>query len=742
MSTSTNNEIIKRKEISEPIVKNMFESQKEFIVLGLVGKTGSGVSTVSNILNSDFNELKLPQPCEESHADINKTEYRLMYNFAEKNWRKFYKIKTSSLIVTSALKKTKEEFCEYLFGFLPNDPVSESHESEYKHNINETVKSLYEKTIDFHLDNLAVKGIDENKIDHSEYSNSLKNFKSDIQSLTSTNPDNVNVNIDKGIISLSVVEVNNLFYKYKETRINKTGLKNYLFYEILFQYIYFELPKITQSFWTDLSKASKGLIKTIILQDMGNNLRITKKEPFSKDSIEEDGYSGIAELINISIKLLRDYKYKKFWMLMHNCKTSYTKEEQRLINLEKQAFIVIDSIKNPYESMYLKKRYSNYYLIAIYTDESRRKRRLEHNLRLESTEIDVIDITEQLSEFKKNYREYKKKSGIIDDEGSNRQSNTNMLEQIFKKMSAIKCDSIYPFIMQNIQDCIESADIFINNKDESYSFLSLKKKVLRYVCLIMYPGLVLPTAIERCMQIANTAKMCSGCISRQVGAVLTDNKYNLMAIGWNQQPENQVPCLYRSITEARNHCNSEAYSDYENDDNKSFQENIKIPVDTYYQKKDLCSITNEGRNISYCFKDIYNEIEKNKNQIHPRALHAEETAFLNLNRTGADSINGGYLFTTSSPCELCSKKAMYMGITRIYYVQPYPGISDSHVLSAGVTNSRPELELYTGAIGRAYTQLYTPIMPKKDELELWMGHKVSVSDYPKFDESRGEKNNE
>ena len=72
-----------------------------------------------------------------------------------------------------------------------------------------------------------------------------------------------------------------------------------------------------------------------------------------------------------------------------------------------------------------------------------------------------------------------------------------------------------------------------------------------------------------------------------------------------------------------------------------------------------------------------------------------------------------------------------MGITKIYYVQPYPGISNEHVLSSGKQGDRPELELYTGAIGRAYTQLYTPLIPKKDELELWMGHKVSIKNYIK-----------
>lgn len=36
----------------------------------------------------------------------------------------------------------------------------------------------------------------------------------------------------------------------------------------------------------------------------------------------------------------------------------------------------------------------------------------------------------------------------------------------------------------------------------------------------------------------------------------------------------------------------------------------------------------DGRNCSYCFKDIKNSITPNeKNQVHTRSLHAEENAF-------------------------------------------------------------------------------------------------------------------
>lgn len=91
-----------------------------------------------------------------------------------------------------------------------------------------------------------------------------------------------------------------------------------------------------------------------------------------------------------------------------------------------------------------------------------------------------------------------------------------------------------------------------------------------------------------------------------------------------------------------------------------------------------------------------------------------------MSKYGGTGIKGGYLFTTASPCELCSKKAFQLGIKSIYYIDPYPGISQSHILNFG-KDKKTELILFHGAIGNAYISLYTPKMPFKDELEMMIG---------------------
>lgn len=333
--------------------------------------------------------------------------------------------------------------------------------------------------------------------------------------------------------------------------------------------------------------------------------------------------------------------------------------------------IVVDAIRNPYEAFFLKRRYANFYLVSINTSNEERLRSLREYRKLSDDEIKVLD--------DKEYPE---------------------------KISGSK-----KFIAQNIQECIEVSDIHIHNsKNSEYTHNDLVSQLAWYVTLMMHPGLVMPTSIENCMQIAYTAKQNSGCISRQVGAVVTDDTYSVKSVGWNSTPQGQIPCLLRSAEDLIEGRNKSDYSEYELKDH-SFRKALN-------EKYSNLIATNKesNRNFSFCFKSIQNEIEGEKNQVHTRALHAEENAFMQIAKHGGQKLLGGVLFTTASPCELCAKKAYQLGLKKIVYIDPYPGIATQHILSAG--KNKPDLELFRGAVGRAFYQLYQPLMPYKDEMEL------------------------
>jgi len=355
---------------------------------------------------------------------------------------------------------------------------------------------------------------------------------------------------------------------------------------------------------------------------------------------------------------------------------------QLQFNNHRPARIAIDALRNPFEIQYFRDRFASFYLVAVTTPDKDRKSRLTV-LNLNNTEIKKLDSKEYPAENK-------------------------------------PLAGYQQLVSQNIQACIEKADIFIHNAGEAVEGQSPNLKVLthqllEFVSLMQHPGLITPSKVERCMQIAYSAKANSGCISRQVGAVVTDKNYSIRAVGWNDVPAGQVPCLLRKAEDLIDGSDALSFSEYELHDEK-----FKARITGRYKQFKL--VDTGGRSSAFCFKSEFNSLDaKNKgNQVHTRSLHAEENAFLQISKYGGAAIEGGILFSTASPCELCSKKAFQLGIRKIFYIDPYPGISISHILSSGPANARPEIVLFQGAVGQAFHRLYDPILPYKDEIEAFI----------------------
>ena len=171
-----------------------------------------------------------------------------------------------------------------------------------------------------------------------------------------------------------------------------------------------------------------------------------------------------------------------------------------------------------------------------------------------------------------------------------------------------------------------------------------------------------------------------------------------------------VSCIRRNLFDVCTSFDTSAYSDYELADDSEFR--------GYIGKYNLKNRSNyyvlDGLPFVYCFKDAYTKISGQNNQVHSRALHAEERALAAVSKS---VIKGGYLFTTSSPCDMCSKRVKEAEIDTVYYIEPYPGIAETNVTNSGLSNNRAKYLLFQGAIGRAYNQLYAPVIPLKDELD-------------------------
>lgn len=438
--------------------------------------------------------------------------------------------------------------------------------------------------------------------------------------------------------------------------------------------------------------------KTRLIHDLANNLREHKTV---RNLILEDNPKTLDNIYTVAITI---NKLIKIWRSenKNHCK------------------IVIDSLKNSLELSFFKEKFAAFYMVAVKKNLSERNNELKA----------------QIQSFGYNENDTKKHL-----------TNILLLDE-----SEYKGDDVNKglFAFPDIENCIQKSDYHLyfsntrkgiyeecvacdpENHDSRYKYLGLDVQLMKFISLIHQPGIVTPTAIERTMQIAFNAKYNSGCISRQVGAVITDKNYSVKSIGWNDVAQGQIPCSLRNVNDLLNKNNLHHFSDFEigkkstgaEDGLESFNDYSYEDGETFSEKASkVVSESNQtdlnGRNCAYCFKTFHNSFENEKNQVHTRSLHAEENAMMQISKYGGNKLINGYLFTTASPCELCSKKAFQLGIKYIYFIDPYPGIASNHTLKNGSDKSKnPELVMFQGALGKTFHKLYEPFMSQKDELSI------------------------
>lgn len=607
MDTSNGGSSISKKDI----VSNIYSLRKEFLIIALTGRTGSGCTTVANILaEKDFSKLKSThQTFRYGPIDNQARKDRIVYNFISKNWKPFTVITASSIIYYYAFQLTFDEFLERLYIDKDDNAKGDNKKAD-----------LAELKRDF--------GEIEER--YNKFSDKLKKFVSYID-----NRDYRKLEISKEV-----------HLRWKD-------------------FILTDLDGFRRIVEQQIDEHYKGKLPNI-LQNWGNNIRQYKS--VRPGIPKSDAPQAIAEAISEIIKFLR-----------HVARYSNKQTE------DADTRIVIDALRNPFEILYFRERFSAFYCMSINTPKNVRHDKLGRYKNLRPSEIINIDNKEE------DKRDFELSFQYID-----------------------------------IDKCIELSDIHLSHDgtDPSRNY-RLVNQLFTYVSLMLHPGLVQPTPQERLMQIAFTAKLNSGCLSRQVGAAVTDSNYSLKAIGWNSTPEGQVPCTLRQLDDLFNQEDQGAFSAHElhNKDFKSHVEKLKIAYSSERR------INLNGIGLTYCFKNIHTAITDKQlyNQVHTRSLHAEENAFLQIAKYGGVGINGGKLFTTASCCELCAKKAFHLGIKEIYYIDSYPGISMNHVFLNGDETKRPKVILFTGAVGRAYISLYNPFLPLKDEIEALTDVKVSTA---------------
>ena len=398
--------------------------------------------------------------------------------------------------------------------------------------------------------------------------------------------------------------------------------------------------------------------------------------------------------------------------------------------VNRDCHVVIDSLRNSMEIMFLKERYAAFHMVAV--KGQRRKERLLNRYKERPEGNDIVNDLLDIDNHEYRCNDFGK--GVLsspDVQNCISQSDIHLFNADEKKLKKF-CES-HEEDKRKKEDLRSLKNVFGDADWKLNSFYTLAEQAMKLQALLQQPGLVPPSPLERCMQVAYTAKFNSGCISRQVGATVTDTKFAIKSIGWNDVAAGATPCNLRDIRHLIDEEGTlEEFSDFEkgtglieyeegsdslvevhlkHEESGAFNEFLK---EQYAKSK---TNTPEGKPCSFCFKTAYNKFSGEDNQVHTRSLHAEENAMLQISKHGGQPLKGGYLFTTASTCELCAKKAYQLGIKTVFYIDPYPGISMPHVLKNNLKHD-PEMVFFQGAVGRSFHKLYEPFLAYKDELAI------------------------
>lgn len=220
---------------------------------------------------------------------------------------------------------------------------------------------------------------------------------------------------------------------------------------------------------------------------------------------------------------------------------------------------------------------------------------------------------------------------------------------------------------QQITLCYQMADIIILNQKEivaqkTDNYNELKSIVEKYIKIIEGDEEFKPTETETLMSMAYANSMRSSCTQRKVGALIIDDYGNVFSSGYNEVPSSERPCINKYGQCYRKHLREKIKNDLH-----SVLKDDKLTNDV----SDI--IKSSSKMLDYC-----------------RALHAEETAIVNMARLGTNAnMNNATLYTTTYPCNLCANKIAQVGIKRVIYFEPYPQVEAKKILKDHNVKQKP-----------------------------------------------------
>jgi deoxycytidylate deaminase len=287
---------------------------------------------------------------------------------------------------------------------------------------------------------------------------------------------------------------------------------------------------------------------------------------------------------------------------------------------------------------------------------------------------------------------------------------------------------------QTVRDTFPQADFFLRIDNDSDS--KLTERVSRFLEIILGTKIITPNKAEKAMYAAASAAGNSACLSRQVGAAITDATGEILATGWNDVPKFGGN-LYGNDNETTS---SEDLRCWNLEGGVCFNDREKKQtaeiVVTDLIAAGLVTPANRAKALEHVSKS-----SKLRSLIEfSRSVHAETHAIIVASQTAGERVKGGKLFCTTYPCHGCARLIIAAGIEEVYYIEPYRKSLATKLHSDALSENERDTQKvrilpYDGVAPNKYLKLFREVPGTRKDSSGKMEKVNPKAAYPRFDNS-------
>jgi cytidine deaminase len=224
-------------------------------------------------------------------------------------------------------------------------------------------------------------------------------------------------------------------------------------------------------------------------------------------------------------------------------------------------------------------------------------------------------------------------------------------------------------IGQNLSSTFHLADFFIRVSAE------MQGKLDRAFEIFFGNSYITPLRDEFFMFEAKANSLRSADLSRQVGAVITNENHDIVSRGCNEVPMASGGSYWPDKPDKFDNRDFKKGRDF----NSVKKDQILKELIDFLTKEEILKFVQDPADLDSIVNDLVFGQHKKKfsalrisNLIEfGRMVHAEMSALMEAARRGLP-VQNGILYCTTFPCHMCARHIISAGIKRVVYIEPYP----------------------------------------------------------------------